>query len=347
MRLMNLGDWIRLGLMSSLALAGSLARAQAPADAVPAPLRSLQALIEAQYASKPILVTPSLAEAALLIDDVFVSPQNTVEVTLRNAGDRTITAWSLDLMVGSGSGTARVTSVAVDRYAGLLAPNPSDDFAPLRPNEALRVKHELSGPVSEEAPVATQGGFPVVSVEVGAAVFDDGDVAGRDVRSVLGLVLDRYARAAALARWLGRLDSAVRGGTLLELHEQSLEALEQERRAVAAAIIDGPGPVTLLDVLRQQDSVLTQQWLQSLASVVVRGASQSELEDLGLHPPGSRSWEPAEVLRAVGRKTPTRLLSAVADTTQFFEEELELLSSHMPASLRVEINDIASRSAEE
>ena len=54
-------------------------------------------------------------------------------------------------------------------------------------------------------------------------MLDDGTVAGRDVRPVLGFVLDRYARAASLSRLIGRVESSERAGSLKQLLEGSLE----------------------------------------------------------------------------------------------------------------------------
>ncbi len=331
---------VSLGLLALVAL---LANAQDPDSVVPVPLRSLLALIEAQYASNPISVAPVLAEEALLVDDVFVTPQDKVQVTLRNGSQRTITAWSLDLVAGSDSGAARVSSFAVDKYTGLLAPNAPTEYSPLRPNETRFVEYDLPVVQQPDASGDTRGNYSVVGVEVGAVVLDDGTVAGRDVRDVLGFVLDRYARAAALSRLLGRLASAERAGALDQLLEDSLNSLGREQQAVAAAILDGPGPITLLDSQRQQDSILTQQWLQSLLSVVVRRASPPELEELGLGATRRRAPEFVDLLRTISGSRPEMLRSAIDDTRPAYEAELDLLRDNMPASLRAEIDGLASR----
>ena len=338
---------VSLGLLAPFALVAVLANAQDPNSVVPVPLRSLPALIEAQYASKPISVAPALAKEALLIDDVFVTPHDNVELTLRNGGERTITAWALDFVVGSGSGATRVSSFTVDKYTGLLAPGAPTEYSPLRPNDTRRVKHDLPVARYKGSPADTRGDYSVVGVEVGAVVFDDGTVAGRDVRSVLGLVLDRYGRAAALSRWLDRVDLATRSGKLQQLLEHSLESLKQEQQAVAAAIVDGPGPVTLLDSQRRQDSILTQQWLQSLFSVVVRRASPSELEDLGLGATRNGTPEIVDLLRAMSSNPPATLRAAIDHTRLMYEAELDVLRANMPASLRAEIDGLASRFIEE
>ena len=161
---------VSLWLLAPLALVALLANAQDSDSVVPAPLRSLPALIKAQYASNPISVTPALAEEALLIDDVFVTPQDKVEVTLRNGGERTITAWALDFVVGSDSGAAAVSSFAVDRYTGLLAPNAPTEYSPLRPNDTLLVEHDLPVVRNQGAPADTRGDYSVVGVEVDPAV---------------------------------------------------------------------------------------------------------------------------------------------------------------------------------
>lgn len=340
-------NMVSLGLLAPLSLVALLANAQDSDSAEPAPLRSLSALIEAQYASNPISVAPALAEEVLLIDDVFMTPQDKLEVTLRNGGERAVTAWALDFVVGSGSGAARVSSFAVDKYAGLLAPNAPTEYSPLRPNETRRVEHDLPAVRSQRARAETRADYSVVGVEVGAVVLDDGTVAGRDVRPVLNLVLDRYARAAALSRWLDRVGSAVQTGTLRQLLELSLQALEEEQHAIAAAIIDGPAPVTLLDSQRQQDSVLTQQWLQSVLGALVRRASPAELENLGAGATGSRAPELVELLRAIIDRPPATLQAAIDDTTRMFEAELDLLRGNVPVSLRNEIDGLASRSIEQ
>ena len=334
---------VSLGLLAPLALVALLVNAQGPDSAVPGPLRSLRALIEAQYASNPISVAPVLAEEALLVDDVFVTPQDKVRVTLRNGGQRTITAWSLALVAGSDSGAARVSSFAVDKYTGLLAPNAPAEYSPLRPNETRFVEHDLPVVHQPDASGDARGNYSVVGVEVGAVILDDGTVAGRDVRDVLGFVLDRYARAAALSRLLDRVALAERAGELDQLLEDSLNSLAREQQAVAAAILDGPGPITLLDSQRQQDAILTQQWLQSLLSVVVRRASPPELEELGLGPTRRRAPEFLDLLRTISGSRPEMLRSAVDDTRPAYEAELDLLRDNMPASLRAEIDGLASR----
>ena len=330
---------VTIGLSAPLALLVLLANAQDPDSVVPAPLRSLPALIEAQYASNPIPVAPALAEEALLIDDVFVTPQDKVEVTLRNGGERTITAWSLDFVVGSDSGANSVTSRAEDKFAGLQAPNVPDEHSPLRPNDTRLVEYPLSVVRHQDASADrfARGDYSAIGVEVGVVVFDDGSVAGRDVRAVLSLLLDRYARAAGLSRLLGRIRSAERAGTLQQLLEDGMESLEQEQQALAAAIVDGPGPVTLLDSLRRQDSMLTQQWMMSLFVFTVRNSSRSELEDLGFDATTSRTLEPADALGMLSSAHPAMLRTAVTGTTSMFQSELDLTLENLPAPLRDEI----------
>ena len=327
---------VSLGLLAPLALVALLANAQYSDSVVPAPLRSLSALVDAQYTTNPIPVMPALAEEVLLIDDVFVSPQGKVEVTLRNGGERTITAWSLDFVVGSDSGANSVISRAEDKFAGLQVP---DEHSPLRPNDTRHVEYPLSVVRHRDASADrfARGDYSAVGVEVGAVVLDDGTVAGRDVRPVLSLILDRYARAAALSRLLGRIRSAERAGTLQQLLEDGMESLEQEQQALAAAIVDGPGPVTLLDSLRRQDSMLTQQWMMSLFLFTVRNSSRSELKDLGFDAIRSRTLEPAEALGMLSSAHPAMLRTAVEATTSMFQSELDLTVENLPAPLRADI----------
>ena len=338
MRQKNL-NMVSLGLLAPLSLVALLANAQAPESAVPAPLRSLPALIDAQYTTNLVPVTPELAEGVLLIDDVFVTPQGRVEVKLRNGGEKTITAWSLDFVVGSDSGASSVISRAEDKLAGVQAPDLPAEHSPLRPNDTRLVEYPLSVVRHRDASADrfARGDYSAVGVEVGAVVFDDGSVAGRDVRPVLSILLDRYARAAALSRLLGRVREAERAGRLQELLEENLESLDQEKEVLAAAIVDGPGPVTLLDSLRQQDSMLTQQWLMSLLVFTVRNSSRSELEDLGLDATRSRTLEPAEALDLLGHADPAMLRTAVEGTSSVFQAELNLTVENLPASLRSEI----------
>ena len=339
---------VSLGLLAPLALVALLANAQDSESVVPAPLRSLSALIEAQYTTNLIPVTPALAEGVLLIDDVLVTPQGKVEVTLRNEGERTITAWSLDFVVGSDSGASSVISRAEDKFAGLQAPDVPAEHSPLRPNDIRLVEYPLSLVRHRDASADrfARSDYSAVGVEVGAVVFDDGSVAGRDVRPVLSIVLDRYARAGALSRLLGRIRSAERAGTLQQLLEDGMESLEQEQRALAAAIVDGPGPVTLLDSLRGQDSMLTQQWMMSLFVFTVRNSSRSELEDLGFDATRSRTLEPAEALDLLGDAHPAMLRTAVEGTTPMFQAELDLTVENLPASLRDEIEGASAERIE-
>lgn len=337
-----------LGLLAPLALAAQFAVAQDLDGVVPAPLRSLPALIDAQYTTNLIEVTPALAERVLLIDDVFVTPQGEVEVTLRNGGEKTITAWSLDFVVGSDSGASSVIKRAEDKFAGLHAPDVPAEHSPLRPNDTRLVEYPLSVVRHRDASADrfARGDYSAVGVEVGAVVFDDGSVAGRDVRPVLGFLLDRYTRAAALSRLLGRVREAEREGKLQEFLEESLESVEQEKEALAAAIVEGPGPVTLLDSLRQQDSMLTQEWLMSLFVFTVRNSSRSELEDLGFDATRSRTLEPAEALDLLGDAHPAMLRTAVEGTSSLFQAELNLTVENLPASLRSEIEDATGKRIE-
>ena len=134
---------------------------------------------------------------------------------------------------------------------GLLGQAPVE-HSPLRPNDIRRVEYDLPA-VSSVSPQQQRlaapdrferGDHSVVGVEVGAVVLDDGTVAGRDVRPVLGFVLDRYARAASLSRLIGRVESSERAGSLKQLLEGSLEFLEQGQQVLATAIVAGPEPVT-------------------------------------------------------------------------------------------------------
>ena len=306
-------------------------------------LRSLSALIDAaHYAPNPIPIAPALVDDALLIDDVFVTPEGKLAVTLRNGGERTITAWSVDVVVGGDSGATAVTSYATDKYTGLLGQAPVEHSA-LRPNDIRRVEYHLPAVSSvspqQQRPAAPdrfeRGDHSVVGVEVGAVVLDDGTVAGRDVRPVLGFVLDRYARAASLSRLIGRVESSERAGSLKQLLEDSLESLEQERQALATAIVAGPEPVTALDSQRQQEAMLSQQWLRAVFRSAVRTLSRSEIEDLGL----GAGLEPTEALRAISVR-PASLRLAVADAKSVFRAELELLRENMPAPLRDEIDGL-------
>lgn len=306
-------------------------------------LRSLSALIgAAHYASKPIPIAAALVDDALLVDDVFVTSEGKLAVTLRNGGERTITAWSVDLVVGGDSGATAVTSYATDKYTGLLGQTPVE-HSPLRPNDIRRVEYDLpavsSVSAQQQRPAAPdrfeRGDHSVVGVEVGAVVLDDGTVAGRDVRSVLGFVLDRYARAASLSRLIGRVESSERAGSLKQLLEESMESLEQEQQALATAIVAGPEPVTALDSQRQREVMLSQQWLRTVFRSAVRTLSRSEIEDLGL----GAGLEPTEALRAISER-PALLRLAVADAKSVFRAELELLRENMPAPLRDEIDGL-------
>ena len=167
-------------------------------------------------------------------------------------------------------------------------------------------------------------------------MLDDGTVAGRDVRPVLGFVLDRYARAASLSRLIGRVESSERAGSLKQLLEGSLEfSRTQEQQVLATAIVAGPEPVTPLDSQRQQEAMLSQQWLRAVFRSAVRTLSRSEIEDLGL----GAGLEPTEALRAISVR-PASLRLAVADAKSVFRAELELLRENMPAPLQDEIDDL-------
>ena len=305
-------------------------------------LRSLSALIDAaHYATNPIPIAPALAEGVLLIDEAFVTPEGQLAVTLRNGGTRTITAWAVDIVVGGDSGATAVTSSATDKYAGLLGLAPVE-HSPLRPNDSRQVEYPLptaSGVAPQQQGLADsdrfeRGDHSVVGVEVGAVVLDDGTVAGRDVRPVLGFVLDRYARAALLSRFLGRVESSERAGTLGQLLGDSLKSLEQEQQELATAIVAGTRSVTAMDSQRQQEAILTQQWLRAVLRAAVRTMSRSEIEDLG-----GAGLEPTEALGVISAR-PALLRLAVANAKPSFQAELELLREHMPAPLRDEIDGL-------
>ncbi len=326
-----------------LALATSGVAQSTNRNAVPPPLRSLTALIDTMHASGPVPVTPVLAESALLIDDVFANPQGSVEVTLRNEGERVITAWSIDLVTGSDSRVNAVVSQGSDMVGGLQDPYAPDEYSPLRPGHGRIVEFGLSVARGQgtSADRFGHGGHSVVDARVGAVVFDDGSVAGRDVRGVVGFVLDRYARAAALSRLLDRIRSAEQGGTLQQLVENTLTSLEQEmeqeKQALATAIVEGPGPVTLRESMRQREFVLLQQWLTSLFVFTVRTSSRSELEDLGFDAGGT--LDPVEAAKAVTVRAET-LRTAVEGTTPVFQSELDLTVQNLPAPLRDDIEGI-------
>ncbi len=330
---------IALGLLALFALP---AAAQDPSAAHPS-LRSLAALIDAaHYETNPIPIAPAHADGALLIDDVFVTPQGNVEVTLRNGSVKTITAWSIDVTVGSDSGDSFTSSRGEDKYTGLLSPNAPTQHSPLSPGEQRVVEYRLpAGRGTFEAGVA-QGDYSVLGAGVGAVVFDDGSVAGRDVRHVLGFVLSRYARAAALSRLLGQVDSALQAGTLQQFLEDSLDLLEQEKRAVAAAVVDGPGPVTTLDSQRQQESLLVQQWLRSVFLSAMRASSRSEKKSLGLEV-GNPDVDPVEILRAISSTRPAMLRSAIENTSSQYQSELGVAKANLPVALRAEIERIVPR----
>ena len=332
---------LNLGAVGLLVLFALPAAAQDPREAHPS-LRSLSALIDAaHYATNPIPIVPRHADSALWIDDVFLTPQGNVEMTLHNGSAKAITAWSIDLTVGSDSGDSFTSSRGEDNYTGLLSPDVPTQHSPLRPGERRVVEYRPASPGAFDAGFA-QGGHSVVGVDVGAVVFDDGSVAGRDVRSVLGFVLNRYARAAALSRLLGRVDAALQAGTLQEFLEDRLDLLEQEKQAVAAAIADGSGPVTILDSQRRQESLLAQQWLRSVFLNAMRTSSRSELESLGLEA-GNRDVDYLEVLRAISSTRPAMLRSATENSSSQYQLELGVAKANLPIALRPDIDRIADR----
>jgi len=321
---------LTLGL---LALFGLPASAQDQGASHPA-LRSLSALVDAvRHTANPISITPELAEGALLIDDVLATPQGKVEVRLRNGGEKAITAWSIDVVSDDGSGSAHVVSHAVDHH--IATAGAPDKYSPLRPAAVRAVEYDV--PVYARRSGGTD--VSVLGVEVGAVVFDDGSVAGRDVRPVLRFVLDRIGRAGALTRLLGRVDSALQAGALEELLDESLARMAQESQQGVAAVLHGAAPETVVDQQRRRETVLAQQWLQSLLVFTARNSSRSELEDLlqGLNTAEGQRPESYEFLKAMGVHRPEMLQAAIAGTRLNWKAELDALRQHLPASLRAEL----------
>ncbi len=118
-----------------------------------------------------------------------------VRLTLRNASERTITAWSILYEAGTSEGLTNQASTARDNYYQLPFPEGWKGL-PLAPGHTTIVDIELDG-VDLSPDRFAQGNYAVFSARVSAVFFDDGQALGDEGDLIKRFVDRRVAEVAA------------------------------------------------------------------------------------------------------------------------------------------------------
>lgn len=165
-----------------------------------------------------------------------------VRLTLRNASERTITAFSIFHEVGTSAGTVQRASSARDSYH-LLPFREGGDGLPLKPGKTILVKIETPG-IDLSSQRFSEGNYAVFSGRVAAVFFDNGEAVGEDPAYIRNFFDRRVAQVASTILVRDRLIE------LESLHGHgpgflaAVQSLADQKTTVNPAHISNFGPRT-------------------------------------------------------------------------------------------------------
>ncbi len=256
---------------------------------------------ESLIASIPDAKSPEVADAALKLEGVSVTPEGTLTATLRNHGARAITAWSVGIVIGFSDGQSQAVSYTENNY---YPSEPDGRFGTLQPGRTRPVQYRLGFTRTGQAD------YTVLDVAIKSVIFDDGEFAGSDLDEVRRVLYGRTLRAILLADMTARLDEALRTNALGSFLDESVRFYEASRETSELA-----GPPALV---RQIKGRLNADWLSALrTSALESGVRPADLDDM-----------------SILKSDPQSLFSAAESTVQYLRGELSLLNSNLPRELR-------------
>lgn len=163
---------------------------------------SLGFLVAALGAMVPTAgAAPALeAESYLQIESVQTPAEHpdSIDVTLLNVSERTITAWCLDVSGGGSDASAPfLESNREDVYAQI---DPQDSNKPLRPGVSIVRRFSYSG-LDLSAGRFEDGDYSVLSLRVGCVFLDNGESLGPNQSGIEKIQLRRLGEVRAAVRF--------------------------------------------------------------------------------------------------------------------------------------------------